>query len=86
MILTATQAMGTPVSLSMKYSNPAWHEYNQGLAKLTDVERAKGPIIAPGCGHFVQRDNPGFVVQEVLQMWKNIQRSSIMSSSKATGA
>lgn len=68
----------------MKYANPAWHEYNKGLARLTNAERAKGPIIAPGCGHFIQRDNPGFVVQEVLKMWKDIQKSSI--SSKAIGA
>jgi len=86
-MLTVTQCMGLSVSLTMKYAaNPAWHEYNEGLARLTDVERAKGPIIAPDCGHFVQRDNPGFVVQEVLNMWKDIQKSYITSSSRATGA
>ena len=84
--LTVTQSMGLSVSLTMKYANPPWHEYNEGLAKLTDVERAKGPIIAPGCGHFIQRDNPGFVVQVVLQMWKDIQKGSISNWSKATGA
>jgi len=85
-MLTVTQYMGLSVSLTMKYANPAWHEYNEGLARLTDVERAKGPIIAPGCGHFVQRDNPGFVVQEVFNMWKDIHKSYISSSSRATGA
>ena len=64
--------MGTPVSLSMQYSNPAWHEYNVGLTKLTDPERAKGPIIATGCGHFIQRDDPEFVVQQVLRMLKDL--------------
>ena len=80
-MLTPKQSMGTPVSLSMKYSNPAWHEYNVGLTKLTDPERAKGPVIAPGCGHFIQRDNPDFVVQQVLQLLKDIQGGQSSDSS-----
>ena len=65
--------MGTPASLSMKYSNPIWHEYNIGLTRLTNPGRAKGPVIAPGCGHFVQRDNPEFVVQQVSEILKDIE-------------
>ncbi|KAL8936689.1 MAG: hypothetical protein Q9216_004799 [Gyalolechia sp. 2 TL-2023] len=42
------RSMGTPISLSMKYSNPLWHEYNQGLLKITDPERAIGPLVAQG--------------------------------------
>lgn len=62
------QSMGTPISLSMKYSNPLWHSYNQGLLKITDPDRATGPIIATNCGHFVQRDDPDFVVNEVMSL------------------
>ena len=57
--------MGTPRSLHLKFTNPIWHEYNEGLAKLTDPERSRGPVLANGCGHFVQRDDPDFVVEEL---------------------
>lgn len=60
--------MGTPISLSMKYSNPIWHKYNVGLSQLSEPGRSKGPIIGPGCGHFIQRDNAPFVVQETLEL------------------
>ena len=73
MTLIEKQSMGTPASLSMKYSNPIWHEYNTGLTRLTNPGRAKGPVIAPGCGHFVQRDNPEFVVQQVSEILKDIE-------------
>ena len=62
------RTMGTPSFLSMKYSNPAWHSYNEGLAKITDANRSKGSIQAKGCGHFIQRDDPGFVVDETLDL------------------
>lgn len=60
--------MGTPKSLSMRYSNPAWHKYNEGLAKITDPTFSKGPIQAEGCGHFIQRDDPNFVIDETLDL------------------
>ena len=69
------QTMGTPISLSMQYSNPLWHEYNVGLSQLTEQERSRGPIIAPGCGHFIQRDNAQFVVKEVLELLDRIRMS-----------
>ena len=67
--------MGTPISLSMKYSNPVWHRYNVGLSQLTEPERSKGPVIAPGCGHFIQRDNAPFVVTEVLELLDKVRTS-----------
>ena len=68
--------MGTPKSLSMKYSNPIWHEYNLGLSRLVEPGRSKGPTIAPGCGHFIQRDNPSFVVQETLELLDRLRDSN----------
>lgn len=62
------RTMGTPKSLSMIYSNPAWDSYNRGLARLTEQDRSKGPIPAKGCGHFIQRDDPNFVVDETLDL------------------
>ncbi len=62
------KTMGTPKSLSMMHSNPAWDSYNKGLAKLTGQDRSKGPIQAKGCGHFIQHDDPNFVVDETLEL------------------
>ena len=62
------RTMGTPVDLSMVYMNPVWHKYNQGLVRVTDREKSKGPIFAKGCGHFIQRDDPDFVVAETLEL------------------
>ncbi|GAP88959.1 putative alpha beta hydrolase family protein [Rosellinia necatrix] len=61
-------SMKTPISISMNYTNPTWHRYNQGLTRLTNPEKASGPIIAMDCGHFIQRDNPTFVAELVYKM------------------
>lgn len=62
------RTMGTPKVLSMKFSNPAWESYNQGLSRLTDDDRSNGPIQAKGCGHFIQKDDPNFVVGQIMQL------------------
>lgn len=62
------EKIGTPRAITLNYTNPYWHRYNEGLAKITEKERSKGPIQAPQCGHFVQRDNPAFVVQEIRDL------------------
>ena len=62
------RTMGTPKFLSMKYSNPVWHSYNEGLAILVHEDKRKGPIQAKGCGHFIQRDDPNFVIDETLDL------------------
>ena len=62
------RTMGTPIGLSMKYSNPIWHKYNQGLSLLTDEKLSKGPAQAKDCGHFIQRDSPGIVIDETLDL------------------
>lgn len=59
------KSMETPISLSMQYTNPLWHAYNLGLAQITDENRSRGPIFAEGCGHFIQKDDPNFVVGEL---------------------
>lgn len=54
-------SMNVPKSLTNAFVNPAWGRYNEGLTRLTDAERARGPVIATGCGHFIQRDDPDLV-------------------------
>lgn len=60
-----TGALHTPKILTMTYLNPAWRNYHEALAGITDAERAIGVINAVGCGHFIQRDGPGFVADEL---------------------
>lgn len=60
----------------MRYSNPLWHKYNQGLAHLTDETFSKGPLQAKGCGHFIQRDDPNFVVDETLDLVDKVRMES----------
>jgi pimeloyl-ACP methyl ester carboxylesterase len=66
-------SFGVRQELVMKYINPVWHEYNQGLAILTSRERSKGPIIAKGCGHFIQRDDPEFVATEIYDILQRME-------------
>lgn len=58
--------MAIPKVVTNAYVNPAWHRYNQGLARLSAREdNPQEPIIAEGCGHFIQKDDPGFVSKEI---------------------
>lgn len=50
-----------------------WQKYNEGLCGLTDPDRAKGPLIAPGAGHFIQKDNPAFVAEQLEELVKNVE-------------
>lgn len=52
----------------MQYVNPPWQRYNEGLTKLTCKERSIGPVVAVGCGHFIQRDDPNFVAERVCDI------------------
>jgi pimeloyl-ACP methyl ester carboxylesterase len=57
----------------MEYVNPVWHEYNQRLASLTDREKSKGPVVAKGCGHFIQRDDPEFVATKICDLLQRLE-------------
>lgn len=57
--------MCMPASLTDKYMNPAWSEYNHGLAHITDASQTRGLYVAVGCGHFIQRDDPGLVAGRI---------------------
>ncbi|PSN73935.1 alpha/beta-hydrolase [Corynespora cassiicola Philippines] len=63
-----TGSLHTPKILTMTFLNPVWQRYNEGLCKITDEERAIGPIVAVGCGHFIQKDSPGFVSDELVSL------------------
>ncbi|KAI9643454.1 hypothetical protein NHQ30_008073 [Ciborinia camelliae] len=59
------ERMGTPRSMSMRFTNPYWAKYNAMLVSITDKERCEGVKIAKGCGHFIQMDDPEFVAEEI---------------------
>lgn len=69
--------METPISLSMQYTNPLWHAYNLGLVQITDENRSRGPIFAEGCGHFIQKDDPNFVVGELSMILDQLLRDQL---------
>ncbi|KAF2875321.1 hypothetical protein BDV95DRAFT_486894 [Massariosphaeria phaeospora] len=60
--------LSTPMPLTLTYLNPVWQSYNEGLTRITDPDKAIGPITAVGCGHFVQQDGPGFVGDEMVSL------------------
>ncbi|KAI4831255.1 alpha/beta-hydrolase [Aureobasidium sp. EXF-8845] len=66
------QSFGVRKELVMEYINPVWHKYNQGLALLTSSEKSQGPVIAKGCGHFIQRDDPELVATEICDMIQRV--------------
>lgn len=66
------QMGGAPPRLTEVYMNPYWQRFNEGLAKLTEPARSKGPLQAPGAGHFVQRDNPELVANELREILDKI--------------
>jgi len=66
------KGMGIPVAETKAYVNPHWNTYNIGLTKITSQERSRGPIIAEKAGHFIQKDDPDFVVEEINALLKKI--------------
>jgi pimeloyl-ACP methyl ester carboxylesterase len=70
--------VGTPLAITQAYTNPYWNRYNEGLTKITSSERSKGPIQAEKCGHFIQRDDPDFVVAQIAELL--LRQGSPMSS------
>jgi hypothetical protein len=50
------------------YFDPAWHRYNEGIAKITSRELSKGPVEAKGCGHLIHKDNPELVANEISEL------------------
>lgn len=52
----------------MTYANPAWQAYNSDLTRITNEEKAIGPLIALNCGHFIQKDSPKFVSEELISL------------------
>ncbi|TGO16032.1 hypothetical protein BPAE_0525g00020 [Botrytis paeoniae] len=64
-----------PLGMAAMYTQPMWEKYNEDLCKLTDQDRAKGPIIAPKCGHFVHKDNPPFVAEQLEDLIMKVESS-----------
>ncbi|KAI0117097.1 alpha/beta-hydrolase [Daldinia grandis] len=66
-------SMGVPKGLTNTYVNPPWADYNQGLARLTGAGRARGPVVAAGCGHFIQKDDPALVAELTDDLLRNVE-------------
>ncbi|KAJ8107719.1 hypothetical protein OPT61_g8675 [Boeremia exigua] len=61
-------SLHTPKILTMTYANPVWQAYNSSLTHITDDGKAIGPLIAINCGHFIQKDSPKFVSDELISL------------------
>ncbi|OJD17797.1 hypothetical protein AJ78_02150 [Emergomyces pasteurianus Ep9510] len=68
--------MKVPIGMAAMYTQPMWQKYNEGLCGLTDPDRAKGPLIAPHSGHFVQRDNPAFVAEQLEDLIRKVESAT----------
>ncbi|KAI1468710.1 alpha/beta-hydrolase [Daldinia caldariorum] len=66
-------SLRVPRGLTDMFVNPVWARYNEGLARLTSRDRALGPVVAAGCGHFVQKDDPGLVAGLTDQLLRKIE-------------
>ncbi|XDG03781.1 hypothetical protein ABKA04_003396 [Annulohypoxylon sp. FPYF3050] len=64
-----------PIGMAAMYTQPMWQKYNEGLCGLTDSDRAKGPLISPKSGHFIQKDNPPFVAEQLEDLVKKVESS-----------
>ncbi|KAL5335190.1 alpha/beta-hydrolase [Aspergillus crustosus] len=64
--------LGQPKELTRAYANPYWERYNQGLVRITQEGRGKGPVQAPGAGHFIQKDHPALVVEEIVEILERL--------------
>ncbi|KAF5669979.1 hypothetical protein FHETE_4662 [Fusarium heterosporum] len=63
---------GVPEEVIDSFVNSYWHNYNEGLAKLTTSENSDGPMQAPGAGHFIQIDNPAFVAKKAHELLQKL--------------
>ncbi|KAL2271963.1 hypothetical protein VTJ83DRAFT_1334 [Remersonia thermophila] len=56
-------SLGVSKAVINAYMNPAWARYNEGLTHLTSPP---GELkVARDCGHFIQKDDPEFVANEI---------------------
>ncbi|KAH7379409.1 hypothetical protein DE146DRAFT_317715 [Phaeosphaeria sp. MPI-PUGE-AT-0046c] len=80
-----TGPLQIPKNLTMTYANLAWRRYNEGLVHITDEGRCIGPIVAVGCGHFIQRDGPGFVSDELVSLLDRVVNRVEQVSERGSG-
>jgi hypothetical protein len=69
----------------MTYANPVWQRYNEGLTRITDEDKAIGPIIALNCGHFIQKDGPRFVSDEMVSLLDRVVNRVDQVSERVSG-
>lgn len=75
----------TPKVLTMTYANPTWQAYNSDLTRITDEGKAIGPLIAINCGHFIQKDSPKFVSDELTSLLDRVVNRVEQVSERVSG-
>jgi hypothetical protein len=52
----------------LNYNSPRWFQYLREFSNLVDPNLRKGPIVAKGCGHFIQLQRPDLVALELDEL------------------
>lgn len=60
--------MGMDAQVIATYVEPVWQAYNAGLAQLTSPDKSRGPLVAQNADHFIQRDRPDLVAEEIQRL------------------
>jgi len=66
---------GMKREVTILYTNPFWQKYNEDMLDITEKDRGKGPIRPERSGHFIQKDRPDFVAQELLELLENLSKN-----------
>ncbi|KAL1603393.1 hypothetical protein SLS59_004490 [Nothophoma quercina] len=62
-----------------------WQAYNTDLTRITDEGKAIGPLIAINCGHFIQKDSPRFVSEELISLLDRVVNRVEQVSERVSG-
>ena len=68
----AEKLIKLPGIMTKTYFDPAWQAFNEGLVTITSPEKRKGPIIAKGAGHYIMKETPEIVADELLELWAKL--------------
>jgi hypothetical protein len=60
--------LGIKAEYALKYVEPVWVEYNQGLLEAVSSGKRRGPLKAEGADHFVQVGRPDIVADEIVSL------------------
>ncbi|KAK9782892.1 putative Alpha/Beta hydrolase protein [Seiridium cardinale] len=61
----ASEKMGITTKYARQYIEPYWQDYNKKLLLAVSEGKRKGPVVAERADHFIQKDRPDVVADEI---------------------